>query len=805
MHLLLGFGRCALLSSIVLLVLGCASSDKVGRIKNPKIVSSAFSQAHAKIMKKWKRTASAVLDENSVPHLFAENRSDLFFSQGYTHAYFRLWQMETNSRIVEGTLSEVIGHRGLKFDEFVFVMNLEELAQEALKKLEKDPVAVDMLGQYVAGVNARIEELEEDASLISSEFRSRGLKPRRFTSLDIVRLRFARSVGQFDPFSELRLSLARVRLGEEMFNEVFPWPNSKEIPVPLFKTDKPEPARPPSGKPAIAIDEFPLDHLEGTWIRGTNGTGSNAWTHAPSSTTDGKSYLANDFHVHFRLPGLYFPMQLSIPGLDFLGGSIAGQPGMVNGTNGKVAIGFVASMADVGDWYRLKIHPKDPSRYRWNGSWKRFEEKRRTVRVLGDKAVTLSRRSSAAGYMIPALRNRDGKGEPIEVAYRWTGFSYSRPMQAAIRLFDLQEAKDCAAPEILKNLGWLVLTCIDDQGRSGYWVSGISPSRNLKSDPRLIQWAERDDDVWQEASPISQSSASYPAEAGWPLANQMSLSNKSGSYFGWNFSPPFRAMTIKRRLNERSPKKWDLEAILQLQSDISDERFTLVRDELVRIGAPFLNSELPSQRNCERTIVQELKNWDGLQRSESLGATMAIAWLRHITLHLGRAWYGDALARVAEPFPQWKIVQAIQGPSDAIIWKTPSGKSDKEEFIRGVLKRVCQTRFKNLGTRPEEYHWGRINSPRFSSLSGDLPDATKDLRADGSFFSLFSQGGDHGTILRAVMNVKSPPDYYFAAPDGTEGDPRSPLSSAWTKTWEARSVMKLPRYSRQEIEAEHGK
>lgn len=783
-----------------MLILGCASLDGKTRSRAPGIVSSEFSRSHAKAMERSKRAASAVLDENAVPHLFANNRNDLFFSQGYTHAYFRLWQMETNSRIVEGTLSEVIGRRGLGFDEYVFVMNLEELAIQALRDLESDPLTHEMIRHYLAGINARIDELEANESLISSEFRSRGLKPRRFSSLDIVRLGFARSVGQFDPFSELRLSLSRVKMGEEMFDEMFPWPHSDQTPVPLFKDAKVQPKRPPAGAPAIARDEFPLDRLRGTWIRGRDSTGSNAWTHAPASTSDGKSYLANDFHVHFRLPGLYLPMQMSTPEVDFLGGSIAGQPGLINGSNGRVAVGFVASMADAGDWYRLRTHPSDPMKYRWNGGWKKFEQQSRTIRVLGGKSVEVSRRRSEAGLMVPALRDRSGKGKRIEAAYRWTGFSYSRPMQAAVRLFDLRETKDCGAPEILQNLGWLVLTCIDDQGRSGYWIAGQSPHRSLKSDPRLIQWAERDEDVWQGVSPVSENSASYPAEAGWPLANQMSLSNKSGNYIGWNFSPPFRAMTLEKRLHERLGKKWDLDSITQVQSDISDERFVMVKDELVRIGRPFLNSD----GTCERTFVEEITKWDGLMRADSLGATLAISWLRHITIQLARAWYGEA-ADIAEPFSQWQVVRAIRAPRDFKVWKLSDGRVDKEEFIRGVLVKVCRTRFNKLSTQPEEYHWGRINRPRFSSLTGDLPEKTANLRLAGSVFSLFSQGGDHGTILRAVMKVSNPPEYYFAAPDGTDGDPMSPLSSVWAKTWEARSVMRLPSYSRKEIEAEHGK
>lgn len=229
----------AALMTFLALVPGCTSVEKVTEYSSakdrsthsysPKITPSEFSRAHAAAMKASRRRASAVLDENSVPHLFAENRGDLIFSQGYTHAYFRLWQMETSARLVEGTLSEVIGARGLEFDKYSFSMRLEELARDASRELESDPRTREMIENYLAGIHARQDQLETAERALSSEYRSRSIKPRRFSSLDIVRLGFARSVGQFDPFAELRLSLARAKLGKEMFDDIFPWPNSSGI------------------------------------------------------------------------------------------------------------------------------------------------------------------------------------------------------------------------------------------------------------------------------------------------------------------------------------------------------------------------------------------------------------------------------------------------------------------------------------------------------------------------------------------------------------------------------------------------
>ena len=48
-------------------------------------------------------------DDRLVPHIFAQDESDAFFAQGYLHAKFRLWQMEFQTLVAAGRLTEVLG------------------------------------------------------------------------------------------------------------------------------------------------------------------------------------------------------------------------------------------------------------------------------------------------------------------------------------------------------------------------------------------------------------------------------------------------------------------------------------------------------------------------------------------------------------------------------------------------------------------------------------------------------------------------------------------------------------------------
>ena len=63
-------------------------------------------------------SVSVVWDERRIPHIFENNERDLFYTQGYIHAFDRLWQMEFQVMAAGGRLSEVIGERALDYDRF---------------------------------------------------------------------------------------------------------------------------------------------------------------------------------------------------------------------------------------------------------------------------------------------------------------------------------------------------------------------------------------------------------------------------------------------------------------------------------------------------------------------------------------------------------------------------------------------------------------------------------------------------------------------------------------------------------------
>ena len=74
-------------------------------------------------------------DERGIPHIRAENETDLYRALGYVHAQDRLFQMEALRRLARGELAEVLGPKLLDTDKLMRSLRIRERAETYLANL----------------------------------------------------------------------------------------------------------------------------------------------------------------------------------------------------------------------------------------------------------------------------------------------------------------------------------------------------------------------------------------------------------------------------------------------------------------------------------------------------------------------------------------------------------------------------------------------------------------------------------------------------------------------------------------------
>ena len=141
--------------------LGYFLSPQHGFWKNAEKLGAGFDASI--VAKDLKGNVDVYMDDRLVPHIYADNDEDAYFVQGYLHAKFRLWQMDFQTRVASGRLSEIAGADKLTIDRFFRRLGMVYGAEQTEKYInENNPVMKATVEAYTAGVNAYVKQLSPE-------------------------------------------------------------------------------------------------------------------------------------------------------------------------------------------------------------------------------------------------------------------------------------------------------------------------------------------------------------------------------------------------------------------------------------------------------------------------------------------------------------------------------------------------------------------------------------------------------------------------------------------------------------------
>ena len=328
---------------------------------------------------------AVVRDAAGVPTIRAQNTHDLYLALGFVHAQDRLFQMDQQRRLVQGRLSEVLGPTTLVTDRALRTLGLYRSATRAVQFIS--PEFISVLNAYAEGVNSFLNSGQQ----LPIEFTVLGYAPdpwRPVDSLGLGKLLALQLSGNYRR-ELLRARLAQ-RLSADEINELFPeYP--KEGPVTLARL-----AELTRGQPLERmLAELPS-------VVGPNHASNNWVVDGPHSVT-GKPLLANDPHLDYAAPVIWYLARLEAPNLTLAGGMMAGTPVMILGHNGQIAWGYTTTNADVEDVFVEKLDPSNPARYLTPESSSPFGLINEQIPIKGREPENLVIRTTRHGPVISDL------------------------------------------------------------------------------------------------------------------------------------------------------------------------------------------------------------------------------------------------------------------------------------------------------------------------------------------------------------------------------------------------------------------
>lgn len=340
-----------------------------------------------------------VRDTAAVPHIFGATDEDVFFGLGYAHAQDRLWQMVLMRRTAQGRLSEIFGERTLNVDRMMRQFDLYNLSIRATQV--QTPEAMAVLKAYSAGVNARLNEINEKAL-------GRGA-PELFLfnadiapwtpadSLAVLKMMAVQLSGHMQ--SEILRAQTALMISPERLADILPdVPGEGIAALPDYASLFPMGGFDPVQTASNDLYDNPLSPFNEPDFAGA----SNAFVASPERSAAGGALLANDPHLGFTAPTIWYLARLELSSGGIIGGGIPGLPLILSGRSADLGWGVTSSYMDDQDLFIEEVNPEDPNEYRTEDGFEQFVSRPTIIKVKDAAPETYTLRWTRNGPVLPS-------------------------------------------------------------------------------------------------------------------------------------------------------------------------------------------------------------------------------------------------------------------------------------------------------------------------------------------------------------------------------------------------------------------
>jgi len=723
------------------------------------------------ILPTLKSSATLSFDDRLIPHIHAGNDHDVYFLEGYVHAYFRLWQMDMESRAAGGRVSEVIGAKGLDFDRRQRRKGMVYAAENSLKAMEADPRTKLMMDAYTEGVNAYIAKLKyADLPL---EYKLMGFAPEPWTNIkSALMLKYMADdlTGHTD---DIALTYLKEALSPDQFRMLYPATISGSMPVipegTLF--DSASLKRPAA--PLDTISAKLLTNKDFTESR-PDGKGSNNWAVSGRKTMSGAAILCNDPHLGLNLPSLWYELQLQSPGMNTYGVSLPGAPGIIIGFTDSVSWGVTNNYRDVKDFYLLKRVEGTTDKYWLDGQPTAFTKREERIHVKGQPDFVDVVSYSIQGPVMYDESYPAPGGLKKPLAMCWMAH---RSTNELLAIYLMNRAKDY--PSFVD--GILNFQCpaqnmvyADRAGNIAIWGQGQFVNK-WKDQGRYIMDGATKATMWGDLIPMRENPHVFnPAQGYVTSANQCVTDSTYPYWYNGDFVE-LRAWRLNDMLSNMN--KATVQDMFALQNDT----YSLLASNVL----PYMLKHLPATLDeREQKYAAKLKKWNYQLSATSASASVFQLWWFFLYNDI---WSG--LNKVPErlfPLPE-RTMQLVQ-TTDSELAVVPQLKN-----FDYLAKRSFRQAMDSMATAEKNggADWYKVKNTSITHLT-KIPAFSYDkLKIGGWGNTVNAAKGDHGPSWRMVVQMGKEIEAYGVYPGGQSGNPGSKYYADFIPSWASGKYYKL--------------
>ncbi len=720
------------------------------------------------------------IDDRLVPHIYADDDNDAYYVQGYLHAKFRLWQMEFQTHVAGGRLSEIVGEDRVSTDQYFRRLGMVYGAERSEAFVAANhPAMKTAIDAYAKGVNAYIKSLKPEE--IPFEYKLLDYKPEAWTAHKtyLFQMFMAFDLTGRGVATDLQMTNARNYFGYDDFDKLYT--NVQDSLDPIIP-------RGTAFTTASIVPKTPLDS-DSTYLKklGPESTtippivpnksnGSNNWVVAGSKTASGRPILCNDPHLGLNLPSLWYEVQISTPTHQTYGASFPGSPAVVIGFNDSIAWGVTNAGRDVLDFYDMKFRDTTLQEYWYNGAWVKAAQRVERIKVKGKPDQVEHIALTVFGPVMYDHHYKNNSTAGKILALKWTAHD---PSSSFPTIYQLNHANNY-------NDYLNAISLWKSPGQNFAFASKSGDIAIKQQSSFVARWKQQGDFIlpgmdssyaWQGYIPTEENPMiKNPARGFVSSANQKATDETYPYYLGAasNF-PVYRGLIINRKLaTMQQIKPIDMQLLQMNNYNVFAE---MARPILLKY---LVESKLNPD---EKKYIDLMKNWNFINDIDEKGATV----FNEVWDSLETVVWGDEFAGSKLPMgwpDEITLLESMQRDSNYIFADNISTKNKKETLADAVLAAIRKATLVLLkAEQASKLGWGNFKDTKVLHLLKISQLSRLHLPIGGSEHAINATTQTHGPSWRMVVHLTDEIEAYGVYPGGQSGNPGSKYYDDFVNSW----------------------
>ena len=745
-------------------------------------------------------TVTVIWDELRIPHIFAKNNNDLYFSQGYVMARDRLWQMEFQTLAAAGRLSEILGKDFLDIDMFFRRIGIKYGAENSLETIKRDTSIYNMLISFSDGINSHINELNNKIKPI--EYQILDYFPEQWTPYKTILILKYMAWTLSGKSEDLANSKLLMEYEKFYLDELFPISPYNIVPIIpddeikknfkqhsqlelnkdvkqiKYQLNIPEP--PKNIYKANPYQSYPIYKSEGGF--------SNNWVVSPKISRSKKSLLATDPHLGLPLPSKWYSMHLNSPFQNTMGVSIPGAPGIIIGFNEHIAWAETNGYDDVMDWYDIYFKDEKMNEYLFDNEW------RKTTKIIEKYIVRNSEEVLDTiiythhgpvvwdyNYQTKAIGSQTLKGKRTRQtstgrALRWLAHDGSNDIRT---FYELNRAKNYT--DFKNALKWFSCPgqnfAYIDKYNISMWHAGNPPIK-WEGQGRFIGDGSDPYYDWHGFIPHNHLPHSFNPKNNFLFsANQHPTSNLYPYYLSETFWSSFRAKRINDVLSKN--KQITIQEMKNLQNDNTNM--------LAKTILPHMISSIDELNLDKKIYVQifdTLKNWNYENINTAISPTIFDIWYKYIE---NETWIDNF--GIKDEYTMWppidKLCELIE-KNQSSEWFDNANTKTVETFndisSKG-FKYSIDLLIQNFDKLNKNWEWGNYQGTNINHLAKIPGLGNLNLYTSGGMWTVNATTKQTGPSWRSIIEIGDTIKALGIYPGGQSGFPGSKYYDNMIENW----------------------